>query len=117
MEEEGRGVGGDPRRRSLLQGGWSLLLREERQRSAHLSLGADIEMRTFDCNVFGHVKRAVLPADSVLRIASAWSLHLMEGGDAVTWSEFGDVFAHGIYESGNIITLVDDFIFFFEDTA
>jgi hypothetical protein len=74
-------------------------------------------MLTFECNVFGHVERAVLPADSVLRIASAWSLHLMEGGDAVTWFEFGDVFAHGIYQSSNIISLVNDFICFWEDAA
>lgn len=41
----------------------------------------------------------------------------MEGGDAVTWFEFGDVFAHGIYQSSNIISLVNDFICFWEDAA
>ena len=31
----------------------------------------------------------------------------MECGDAVTRLELGDVFTHGVHDSGNIVTLVD----------
>ena len=62
---------------------------------------------TLEGGLLGNVERRGRPAHGVLSVASTWSAHLVEGGDAVSDFEFGDAFADRVDGAGDVVALVE----------
>lgn len=61
---------------------------------------------TFEADLVGDVEGSVIPGNSVLGIAAAWSKHFVKCRNTVSRSELGDTWPYSMNKASDVIALV-----------